>query len=384
MSAQSLPQTTSRRLPTTYHSVHPGFYARKQQILASLIDPTITRTDNNNNVNKYSSSKVSSPLIDEPIFPIIELINKHEDYTVTSSCSGKISIISTCSNNNKCKTSKKSISGKVESLTTSGNINYGEPETGVVYKHQNDLDDDDSSLKFGGGGGKLLFIAHSKINLPKEKDLINNFLLKLIFADDFENVITSNNESYDLSQNNNYNLIYFKFDPMILHAEARTLDAAKNLVNLAVEIGYRDSGLLTTSKRHMVAIRDSMKLETPIAYLNLSTQKIHLLVELSYLNLLINLSNQNFDEILRKINDLLSALDNNLFRGMGSGDDGVKKLSKDGGKTWDKEERRERKRRDVLSRQIGLRKSGTLSDGNDGDVSTVDDESQGLDNLDNV
>ncbi|RIB03533.1 methyltransferase TYW3-domain-containing protein, partial [Gigaspora rosea] len=159
----------------------------------------------------------------------------------------------------------------------------------------------------------------------------------------------------------------------ILHVEARTLDSAKNLVNLAVEIGYRESGLLTTSKRHMVAIRTSMKLETPIAYLNLSTQKIHLLVDLSYLQLLINLSNQNFDEILRKINDLLSTLDNNLFRSIGSGDDGVKK-----------EERRERKRRDVLARQIGLRKSGTLSDGNDGDVSTVDDESQGLDNLDNV
>ncbi|CAG8754623.1 1863_t:CDS:2, partial [Gigaspora rosea] len=274
MSAQSLLQTTSRRLPTTSHSVHPGFYARKQQILASLIDSTITRTDNNN-FNKYSSSKVSSPLIDETICPIIELINKHDDYIVTSSCSGKISIISTSVNNNKCKSSKKFISGKMDSLTT------GETENGI------------------------------------------------------------------------------------LHVEARTLDSAKNLVNLAVEIGYRESGLLTTSKRHMVAIRTSMKLETPIAYLNLSTQKIHLLVDLSYLQLLINLSNQNFDEILRKINDLLSTLDNNLFRSIGSGDDGVKK-----------EERRERKRRDVLARQIGLRKSGTLSDGNDGDVSTVDDESQ--------
>ncbi|CAG8773550.1 36134_t:CDS:2, partial [Gigaspora margarita] len=157
MSTQSLLQTTSRRLPTTSHSVHPGFYSRKQQILASLIDPTITRTDNNN-FNKYSSSKVSSPLIDETIFPIIELINKHDDYIVTSSCSGKISIISTSVNNNKCKSSKKFISGKMDSLTT-------------------------IDLKLGGVGfsGKLLFVTHSKINLPKEKDLINNFLLNLIF-----------------------------------------------------------------------------------------------------------------------------------------------------------------------------------------------------------
>ncbi|CAG8476662.1 1008_t:CDS:2 [Racocetra fulgida] len=283
MSAQLLPQTASRRLPTTYHSVQPGFHARKQQILASLTDQTSTRTDNN--ANKYSSSKISSPLIDEAIFPIIELINKHEDYVVTSSCSGKISIISTNASSNKCRNSRKSFSGKLESLTT-GSTNHGETENGVVYRHQDDLDDiDDPDLNSGGGsGGKLLFVAHSKINLPKEKDLINNFLLKLIFGEDFENVTLFNNESYNLLQNNDYNLIYFKFDPMILHAEARTLDAAKNLVNLAVDIGYRDSGLLITSKRHM----------------------------------------------------------------------------------------------------IGLRKSGTLSDGNDGDVSTVDDESQGLDNLDNV
>ncbi|RIA99824.1 hypothetical protein C2G38_1549815, partial [Gigaspora rosea] len=214
MSAQSLLQTTSRRLPTTSHSVHPGFYARKQQILASLIDSTITRTDNNN-FNKYSSSKVSSPLIDETICPIIELINKHDDYIVTSSCSGKISIISTSVNNNKCKSSKKFISGKMDSLTT------GETENGVVYKHHDDLDDnDDSDLKFGsviGFNGKLLFVSHSKINLPKEKDLINNFLLNLIFGEEFENLISfnNNNESYNLSQNNNYNLIYFKFNPMV-------------------------------------------------------------------------------------------------------------------------------------------------------------------------
>ncbi|CAG8498333.1 4452_t:CDS:2 [Scutellospora calospora] len=358
MSAQSLSQTTSRRLPTTYHSVHPGFHARKQQILTSLTDSTIARTDNN--INKYSS-KVSSPLIDETIFPILELINKHDDYIVTSSCSGKISIISTCANSNKCKNSKKPISSKLESLMTTGNINQDEIENGVVYRHQDYL-----------------------VELPKEKGLINNFLLKMIFGEEFENVISSNNESYNLLQNNDYNLIYFKFEPMILHAEARTLDAAKNLVNLAVEVGYHNSGMLTTSKRHMVAIRNSMKLETPIAYLNLSTQKIHLLVDLSYLHLLINLSNQHFEETLRKINDLLSTLDNNLFGSMGSGDDGIKRL-KDGGKTWEhKEERRERKRRDGLARQIGLRKSGTLSDGNDGDVSTVDDENQGLDNLDNV
>jgi tRNA wybutosine-synthesizing protein 3 len=162
--------------------------------------------------------------------------------------------------------------------------------------------------------------------------------------------------------------------------EARTLDAAKNLVTSAIDAGYRESGLLTTTKRHMVVIRSSLKLDAPIARLDATNHKLYLFVNLSYLYLLVTLNNNKFDENLRKMKELYKTLEEHLFTGVGS-EDGITRCTKETGKSWEnKEERRERKRREGLARQIGLRKSGTLSDGNDGDVSTVDDESQGLDN----
>ncbi|CAJ0758269.1 22332_t:CDS:2 [Entrophospora sp. SA101] len=186
--------------------------------------------------------------IDEPMLPLINLLNKHNDYVTTSSCSGRIAVYCV-------------------------------------------------------GGGKWLFVSHIKIEFPSEninnnvdnRKELNEFSLNTVFGKECENVIlfNSNNvEEYDSllmeNQTSDNRLIYFKFEPMILHIETRTLDSAKNLVTLAINAGYRESGLLTTSKRHMVIIK---------------------------------------------------------------------------------------------MRQIGLRKcGGTISDGNDGDVSTVDDESQGLDN----
>ena len=150
------------------------------------------------------------------------------------------------------------------------------------------------------------------------------------------------------------------------------------MVSSAIDAGYRESGLLTTAKRHMIVIRSSLKLDAPIARLDSTNHKIYLFVNLSYLYLLVTLNNNKFDENLRKMKELYKTLEEHLFTGVGS-EDGTS--AKETGKTWEnKEERRERKRREGLARQIGLRKSGTLSDGNDGDVSTVDDESQGLDN----
>ncbi len=149
------------------------------------------------------------------------------------------------------------------------------------------------------------------------------------------------------------------------------MDAAKNLVTSAIDTGYRESGLLTTAKRHMVVIRSSLKLDAPIARLDPTNHKFYLFVDLSYLHLLVTLSNQKFDENLRKIKELYKTFEDHLFTGIGSGEDIInKRCAKETGKPWEnKEERRERKRREGLARQIGLRKSGTLSDGNDGDVS---------------
>nr|CAG8640076.1 10072_t:CDS:2 [Entrophospora candida] len=268
-----------RSQSTSHYSTHTGFHSRKQLILTSISNSLVSGGNSSSGADaKLDKSPKGS--IDEPMLPLINLLNKHNDYVTTSSCSGRI----------------------------------------AVYC-----------------GGKWLFVSHIKIEFPSKninnnvdnRKELNEFSLNTVFGKECENVIlfNSNNvEEYNSllmeNQTSDNRLIYFKFEPMILHIEARTLDSAKNLVTLAINAGYRESGLLTTSKRHMVIIKSSLKLDVPIANFNSITKKISTFVDSSYLYLLI-----------------------------------------------------------LLVRQIGLRKcGGTISDGNDGDVSTVDDESQGLDN----
>src|SRR5581483_6891205 len=81
MSSHSFQSTTSRRL-LTHYSTHPGFHSRKQQILSFL-----TSSDPSSKIDKSPKGSV-----DEAILPLIELLNKHDDYVTTSSCSGRTSI----------------------------------------------------------------------------------------------------------------------------------------------------------------------------------------------------------------------------------------------------------------------------------------------------
>ncbi|CAI2161988.1 5059_t:CDS:2 [Funneliformis geosporum] len=364
MTSHNFQSMATKRLPA-HHSTHPGFHTRKQQILSSL-----TSTDPSSRIDK--SPKGS---IDEAILPLIELLNRHDDYVTTSSCSGRVAIY--CAgkgikkHTNKFYASNNQIHDDIDEIDT--NVKDEELEV-------NDVDDLRYSTK---GGGKWLYVTHSHVELPKEnnKEKLNEFLLKTIFGVEHVNVISLNDHDNDynkLLKDDDNRMIYFKFEPMV---KARTLDAAKNLVISAIDTGYRESGLLTTTKRHMVVIRSSLKLDAPIARLDPTDHKLYLFVDLSYLYLLTTLSNRKFDENSRKINELYKTIEDHLFAGIGSGEDVIKRCTKETGKTWEhKEERRERKRREGLARQFGLRKSGTMSDGNDGDVSTVDDESQGLDN----
>ncbi|GBB85122.1 hypothetical protein RclHR1_01170006 [Rhizophagus clarus] len=373
MSSYSFQPTTTRRLPT-YHSTHPGFHSRKQQILSSLNSSDTTRTD--------KSPKGS---VDEAIIPLIELLNRHDDYVTTSSCSGRVSVY--CAGKGMKKNSNNSTKNKTENHVNNNYQVYNNDfeEIDNVKDEEDELEVNEGDVRHSmKGGGRWLFVTHSHIDLPKEnKETLNEFLLKTIFGVEYDNVIllTDQNSDYYNALHNENRIVYFKFEPMILHVEARTLDAAKNLLTSAIDTGYRESGLLTTAKRHMVVIRSSLKLDAPIARLDSTSHKLYLFVDLSYLHLLTTLSNQKFDENSRKMRELYKKLEDHLFTGIGSGEDGITRCAKEIGKTWEnKEERRERKRREGLARQIGLRKSGTLSDGNDGDVSTVDDESQGVDN----
>src|SRR5207248_1673216 len=61
----------------------------------------------------------------------------------------------------------------------------------------------------------------------------------------------------------------FKFEPMIMHVEARSLNFAQKLLKIAVQSGFRNSGISFSSKRIIVAVRCTLKLDVPILFDNI-------------------------------------------------------------------------------------------------------------------
>jgi tRNA wybutosine-synthesizing protein 3 len=213
MSSHIFQSTTSRRL-LTHHSTHPGFHSRKQQILSSLTSDPSSKID--------KSPKGS---VDEAILPLIELLNRHDDYVTTSSCSGRIAIYCAGKGTKKSFPNKSDPSNKSKTENHVNNHNHYQvhnDEIEEIDKDEDELevnegDDIRHSMK---GGGRWLFVTHSRVDLPKEnnKEKLNEFLLKTIFGVERDNVLLlkdKDNDYYNVLQANDDRIVYFKFEPMV-------------------------------------------------------------------------------------------------------------------------------------------------------------------------
>ncbi|KAI3662351.1 hypothetical protein MP638_004875 [Amoeboaphelidium occidentale] len=103
--------------------------------------------------------------------------------------------------------------------------------------------------------------------------------------------IVSKEESVYLAAASKDELIYFKFEPFILHVECRDQASAQKLLRYALQAGYRNSGA-TISSRIIVAIRHTAQLNVPIAFTCAQHQKYKLLVPAPYLSLLLAKANE--------------------------------------------------------------------------------------------
>src|SRR5688572_30288206 len=209
MSSHSFQSTTTRRILT-----HPGFNARKQQILSSL-----TTSDPSSKIDKSPKGSV-----DEAILPLIELLNKHDDYITTSSCSGRIAIYCAGKGIKKSFPNKSDSSNKNKTENHVNNNNYQinvyieEIDNNVKDEDELELNEGDDVRHSMKGGGRWLFVTHSHVDLPKEnnKETLNEFLLKTIFGAERDNVILltdKDNDYYNASQANDNRIVYFKFEP---------------------------------------------------------------------------------------------------------------------------------------------------------------------------
>ena len=142
--------------------------------------------------------------IDEPIRPLVEIMNSCRNYYTTSTCSGRISLIE-------------------------------KPRDNPAVKK----------------GGNFLLNSHEKINFEKFHDLI-------------ETSRNANSSEQD-HQNNTNTCVWLKFEPFIMHVQCLDLEASQNLLRVALGAGCRNSGTtFGKAEKFLVAVRSTSSMEVPI------------------------------------------------------------------------------------------------------------------------
>lgn len=181
--------------------------------------------------------------IDEPIIPLIRLINAHPDMVTTSSCSGRVSVFL----------------------------------EGVKLKNE------EAKLGGKGDGGRWLFITHD----PKELE-----------NSQWWHEAKQHTDDHDCSGPSRF--VIYKFEAMILHVKCRDAKTAGDLYTEAMACGFRESGIGTNN---VVGIRISLRLDVPIAHLA-SDGSVVPLVSDDYISALNSISLDLFDKNFAKMRAL--------------------------------------------------------------------------------
>ncbi|KAF5729052.1 Met-10+ like family protein / kelch repeat-containing protein putative isoform 1 [Tripterygium wilfordii] len=181
--------------------------------------------------------------LDAAIVPLIDAINCQPSYFTTSSCSGRISIFS----------HPKITDGKVPRKKARG--------------------------------GTWIFVSHE----PADADVI----LKLLYPS--SKSTQSSDSPSELSE------LVFRFEPLIIAVECKDLEAAQSLVSLAIRCGFRESGITSVSKRVIVGIRCSIRLEVPLG------DKNKVLVPPEYTRFLVGVANEKMEANRRRTDEFLHA-----------------------------------------------------------------------------
>uniref|UniRef100_H0X542 tRNA wybutosine-synthesizing protein 3 homolog n=2 Tax=Otolemur garnettii TaxID=30611 RepID=H0X542_OTOGA len=100
-----------------------------------------------------------------------------------------------------------------------------------------------------------------------------------------------------------------KFEPFVLHVQCRQLQDAQILHSVAVDSGFRNSGI-TVGKRGktVLAVRSTHGLEVPLSH------KGQLMVTEEYIDFLLNVANQKMEENKKRIGRFYNCLQRALER----------------------------------------------------------------------
>ncbi|XP_054785640.1 tRNA wybutosine-synthesizing protein 2/3/4 isoform X2 [Prosopis cineraria] len=212
------------------------FEKRKAATLASL--------------SSVEADKSPKGSLDAPIIPLLNTINQHPCFYTTSSCSGRISILS-------------------------------QPLLKPTIDAQ--------KPKKKARGGSWLFVSHD----PADPDSVLSLL--------FPSKLTPSSVSTEPSE------LVFRFEPLIIAVECKDLSSAQSLVSLAISCGFRESGIANANKRVIIAIRCSIRLEVPLG----DTQKI--MVPPEYVRYLVEVANEKMEANRKRTERFFGLLQSNGF-----------------------------------------------------------------------
>lgn len=290
--------------------INKEFIAHKQQILEGLASNLPDRSPKGN--------------VDTLVWPIVSSLNDMEQYVTTSSCSGRISIYSDIELESRNVSSESSgIQGQGEDGDGQDIVNEGVDKKKKKSKKKK--------------GGQWIMVSHDRLKVNEEdaNDVISKLFPGLDVIEEDGNVDVASTADFN-------SLIYFKFEPFILHVSCSDADTAKQFLLLALECGYRNSGIVESANRHMVAVRSTLKMDAPIATVT-KDGVAKLLVSKSYLAMLVRMANSKFGDNEARMELFHSRIRSTFYNeGNGVGDGKVEET---------KEERRERKRREGLLKQ---------------------------------
>lgn len=261
--------------------------------------------------------------IDEPILPLLELVNAHPDWVSTSSCSGRIAV-------------------------------YAPPAYSTLDTHGEDTEADDTAdgeaSSSGKGGGTWLFVSHTALTHQQRDKPV-----KAIFSLSTLGHPLAVGPSDGPASPGTNPLVHLKYEPPVLHLASRSVETALPLLRASIAAGFRNSGLVVgTAGRVMLGVRSSPGgLDVPIAERRANSDgqaEFLLLVSEGYLRRVW----LQADDLMQKNERRLGRLYDEYFKAL-------RPVAPES--VWEPDqERRERKRREGLAKQQALQEGSVAED----------------------
>ena len=253
--------------------------------------------------------------VDAPIRHLVDLINSHSRYCTLSSCSGRLSLFDPTGRSGNIANNIDGETTDAHQFTEASGKGRG---SWVLVSH--DRVQPQALVEALDTAPQIPYYSHNKRGNSDLNDV----------AEDAEDPVSEGNSIDDDDESdderdceeNTTGLLQpwtFRFEPLLLHIAAASLEDGRRLLTIALNAGFRESGLVVTDKRVTVAIRShSLSTATPLipaASTAATGPSSHssLCVPPSYLRALVHDANQRLEANWKHLDKLYRSIESTLF-----------------------------------------------------------------------